>query len=209
MPSTRVGLALICVQSLVISFVLTPPGASADTINGCVKQNNGKLRLVADLGQCNNNEAPVSWESEGPQGPEGSDGPQGPAGPQGDPAPAAPAFELVGFTSVTVQGGEGFLGMTSICSAEFPGSRFCNTKEIIETVNVPASLEGEAWVTPLPEGSGNGLNTNSACQISQQGFWTESGVNFLVSGTTVDATGGFGLSKCIDARSIACCAPVP
>ena len=51
MPSTRVGLALICVHSLVISFVLTTPGASADTINACAKESNGKLRLVADPGR--------------------------------------------------------------------------------------------------------------------------------------------------------------
>ena len=62
MPSTRVRFHFI----LVISFVLTPLHASADTINACAKKNNGKLRLVADPGQCKDNEAPVSWESEGP-----------------------------------------------------------------------------------------------------------------------------------------------
>ncbi len=196
MPSTRVRFHFI----LVISFVLTPLHASADTINGCVKQNNGKLRLVADLGQCNNNEAPVSWESEGPQGPEGSDGPQGPAGPQGDPAPAAPAFELVGFTSVTVQGGEGFLGMTSICSAEFPGSRFCTLEEVGTTTTIPPGLNGQAWIW-----TGDITSVSVGLRVDCYG-WSYSGSSNV--GLTVDTDGKYIRTFCDATKSVACCAPV-
>ena len=37
---------------LIIALLLTPFVARADTINGCVHQKSGKLRLVADPGQC-------------------------------------------------------------------------------------------------------------------------------------------------------------
>jgi hypothetical protein len=33
-------------------LVLVPTQVSADTIHGCVKQKNGKLRIVGDPGQC-------------------------------------------------------------------------------------------------------------------------------------------------------------
>ena len=59
------------------------------------------------------------------------------------------------------------------------------------------------------EERGNGLNTEDGCQISQQGYWSESGVNFQAVGTTVDMAGRFGRGNCVDPRSIACCAPVP
>ena len=49
----------------VIALFLTPFSASADTIDACANQTNGNLRLVADPGQCRNNEAPILLESDG------------------------------------------------------------------------------------------------------------------------------------------------
>ena len=63
---------------LAIVLLFAPSHASADTINACVKQSNGKLRVVADPAQCKPNEGAISWDTEGPQGPQGPDGPQGP-----------------------------------------------------------------------------------------------------------------------------------
>ncbi len=212
------------VTFILAAALLFAPIASADTLNACAKQKDGKLRLVADLGQCRNNEAPISWESEGPQGPAGSQGTQGPAGPQGDPAPAAPAFELVGFTSTTHFGDTGFLGFNRACVSEFPGSRMCRSLEVIDTVGPPDNLSGTAWVNPtwVPALAGSSLrdaasgvvgsSTTMMCGHGNQttnepeGGWAIQG-NF--AGLAFDGDGIFDLQRCDEQRAVACCAPAP
>ena len=83
---------------LAMAFLAAPLHASGDTIDGCVKQTNGKLRIVGTPGQCTSKETPISWESEGPPG---LQGPEGPQGPPGESAPAASSFVLVGFSTGT------------------------------------------------------------------------------------------------------------
>ncbi len=208
MPSTRVGLSLICVQSLVISFVLTPPGASADTINACAKQNNGKLRLVADPGQCKDNEAPVSWESEGPQGP---------AGPQGNPAPAPSSSVLVGFSAGTHIGSDGLLAFSGTCADDIPGSRLCTSLEVLETPNMPSGLTGTAWVRPfvMPDGTGaSGRSNPPTCGAWTNGSSGSFGLIMLLDdepalGPELAPYSGFLTSRCNTPLPIACCAPVP
>ncbi len=133
------------VISVAIALLISPLIATADTINGCVKQKNGKLRIVGDPGQCTDKEAAISWESEGPQGPAGAQG------PPGDPAPAPPRFELVGFTSTTTLGGVGIFVWTQTCQAEFALSRVCTSVEVMETVSIPARPTLQAWLRPIFE----------------------------------------------------------
>ena len=45
--------------------------------------------------------------------------------------------QLVGFTTADTMTGSNFLTLTKQCQSEFTGSRICNTREIIETVNIP------------------------------------------------------------------------
>ncbi len=182
---------------LAIALLFAPLHASADTINACAKLSDGKLRLVADPSQCTTKEAPISWESEGPQGPEG---PTGPQGPQGEPA-AAPKVELVGFTSATFDGAEGVLGFTLACQAEFSGSRMCNSLEVMETVNVPAGLMGEAWVRPVFEGE---RDISGVAGLACAGW-----INTLHHGLVVNSSGSFRDRQCFEFHSVACCAPVP
>jgi hypothetical protein len=71
-------------------------------IQGCSKQENGQLRVVASASECLVSEAPIDWNVQGvkgdtgaagPQGPKGDSGavgPQGPAGSQGAQGPAGP-----------------------------------------------------------------------------------------------------------------------
>ena len=99
--------------SLALVWLLAPPASFADTINGCVNQKTGKLRIVGVPGQCKDGrEAAISWESEGPQGTPGEKGDKGDQGDAGEPAAAPPRFELIGFTTATFAGGEGVLGYT-------------------------------------------------------------------------------------------------
>ncbi len=183
-----------------IAFILTtvlllaPPHAGADTINACAKKTNGTLRLVADLGQCTSNEAPISWESEGPQGP---------AGPQGEPAPAPPRFELVGFTSATFDGDEGVLGFTLACQAEFPGTRMCFTQEALNVVDVPL-LAGRAWIRLSPSLSSN-TNTFEGASNKHCFVWGSLGT----TGQLMDSQGRLHERNCVELHSVACCTPVP
>ena len=103
--------------SLAIALLMSPFIATADTINGCVKQNNGKLRLVADLGQCKTTEAPISWNSEGPKG--------DPGDAQCVAGPVLRDFALVGITTATSGGFDIIWELNELCGTEFPGSQVC------------------------------------------------------------------------------------
>jgi hypothetical protein len=197
---------------LVTFLVLTcaPIHAIADTINGCVDQRTGRLRIVGVAGQCRDREVPISWNSEGPAGPQGE---QGPDGPKCEAAPAPPRFELVSFTAATFQGDTGFLGFNTACAAEFRGSRFCNTTEVAETVNVPAFLSGIAWVnpdhgSPVVAMSGAALEECGCLSGGNPGGrWNTN--NSSMNGATVSAAGHFRDDRCDILRSVACCAPAP
>jgi hypothetical protein len=56
--------------------------AAADEIHACITKTTGQLRVVSTTGQCKSNEAPLTWNVEGPVGPTG---PQGPPGVDGQP----------------------------------------------------------------------------------------------------------------------------
>lgn len=47
------------------------------TIEACVRNSNGSVRIVSSLNDCNGNETPYSWNTEGPQGPPGPPGASG------------------------------------------------------------------------------------------------------------------------------------
>ena len=50
-----------CLLFALVAALLIPISASAQTINGCVKNNNGALRIVADPADCTPRETPISW----------------------------------------------------------------------------------------------------------------------------------------------------
>lgn len=59
-------------------------------VNGCYKQQNGQLRVVASGEACGPSELPLQWSQKGPRGgtgPQGIQGPIGPQGQQGGPGP--------------------------------------------------------------------------------------------------------------------------
>ena len=132
------------------------------------------------------------------------------------PEPSSPArFQLVGFTTATFTGGEGVLGFTLACQAEFPGSRMCSSVEVMGTTVVPASLTGEAWVRPvmvpfaLASGGAHVLDAagivGSPSQIGCDGWRTGTGN----TGLSIYADGRFTRLACYTPRAVTCCAPVP
>ena len=131
--------------------------------------------------------------------------------------PAAPTpsrFQLVGFTSDTFTGDTGVLGFTLACQQVFDGSRMCMSTEVMETVTVPASLTGAAWVRPMfvsffGAGTQN-LAKDASGRTSLNGRlscvgWEDENA----AGLRVDSHGAFSTSNCTNAHSVACCAPVP
>ena len=59
-------------------------------IHGCVQRHSGELRIVAPRDRCRNEEAALSWNTEGPAGatgPAGAVGPVGAPGQTGAPQP--------------------------------------------------------------------------------------------------------------------------
>ena len=82
---------------IVLTLVFgVPLITSADTINACVRQSSGKLRIVGVPEQCKSNEAPISWNSEGPKG--------DPGDAQCVATPALREFALVGVTTADLPG---------------------------------------------------------------------------------------------------------
>lgn len=64
--------------------------AADGSINGCYKQQNGQLRVVASGEACGPSEAAIQWSQQGPRGEVGPQGPQGDAGTQGIQGPVGP-----------------------------------------------------------------------------------------------------------------------
>src|SRR5918995_921759 len=78
----RVFLLAAAATALLVSGA-TPVQAQTTTVNACWPNDTGRVRFVASLAECKDNEMAVSWNVQGIQGPPGPVGPQGPTGPQG------------------------------------------------------------------------------------------------------------------------------
>src|SRR5215216_5341418 len=81
------------VPALVVLAAATMLATAADsrvreqTIHGCVKKNDGRLRIVGSASACRKKERALDWNAQGPKGDAGAPGPAGPAGPAGVAGP--------------------------------------------------------------------------------------------------------------------------
>ena len=132
------------------------------------------------------------------------------------PAPGAqPRMQLVGFTIAALPANTGVLGFTVACQDEYPGSRMCNSVEVMETITVPRgfTVAAGAWVRPvyMPGGftvmdaSGRGSNLSGASLVCDG--WSSTGTVDL--GLSVTPSGRFRANSCGATQGVACCAPVP
>jgi hypothetical protein len=115
-------------------------------------------------------------------------------------------FVLVGFTSTTHLGDTGVLGFTQACQAEFSDSRMCTSVEVMETVDVPGGLSGDAWVRPVNltgrDSFGFGFDASGVSGRSCDGWNNQS----TVLGLSVSGSGQFGVGQCSTPLAVACCA---
>jgi hypothetical protein len=73
-------------------FVLGASVSAAQSINSCVNDKSGAVRIVSNTTSCTKKEHLVSWSVTGPQGPPGTPGTTGQQGPPGPPGPGALRF---------------------------------------------------------------------------------------------------------------------
>ena len=133
-------------------------------------------------------------------------------------------FALVGFTANTFPSDTGVLGFTLACQSDFDAAtRMCTSDEVMETVVVPTSLSGDAWVRPQfapfsATGSGNAVVAHDSSGVTKSGAITSSGVlscsgwsqSTTSAGLIVDSVGRFSTKPCnMGLASVACCAPAP
>ncbi len=118
---------------------------------------------------------------------------------------------LVGFTATRLDGGQGVLRLAAACTAEFPGSHLCTTRELSGSSRVPMGLSGTAWISPvlnLTSATYGAHDEASGIQRPNPAEWNCSFWSSAVgSGLAVDASGVLSFASCAESRSIACCAP--
>jgi hypothetical protein len=118
------------------------------------------------------------------------------------PAPEADApLDFVGTTTATVDGQGHLLGWLPLCRAEYPGSRVCTTRDLVESVQLPAMEVGDAWwvmpywIDSQHEYSGRFNQESASCAVIQ-----------VLSDTPNPI---FTAGGCNATRPVACCALVP
>ena len=130
-------------------------------------------------------------------------------------------FQMVGFSSRTLNGNAGVFGMTAACQESFAASRMCTSEEVMNTVTIPDLNAQNAWVRPAikPIGTGGGAviadasgsdsadgNANSLPGDLTCRGWTRTN-NY--NGLTVNDSGGFLPQSCSGSRPVACCSLIP
>ena len=120
--------------------------------------------------------------------------------PSSCPSTTPPILQFVGTTTATVDGQGHLLGWLPLCRAEYPGSRVCTTRDLVESAQLPAMEVGDAWwVMPYwidseHEYSGR-FNQSVSCAIIRG---------------SVDYTHPiFSTGICNDLHPVACCGLLP
>jgi len=82
------ALFVLCIAALAMPLLADAPA----TLEACVNNGNGILRLVDASTACHANETRVQWSVTGPAGPQGPAGPAGPPGPAGTDSSGGPPY---------------------------------------------------------------------------------------------------------------------
>ena len=129
-------------------------------------------------------------------------GPAHARGERFEPPPSG-VFEFVGFSTGTVNGGVGMLGMHSTCQVDFgPDSSMCTSEEYWRSPSAADPGLTPAWIHPIR------LDVNKDFSLiggasSCQGWTKNDGGSF---GSAVVENGGRLGQVCDNARPVTCCA---
>ena len=122
--------------------------------------------------------------------------------------PAAARFQLVGFTKATFTAGQGVLGFTAACQAEFgTGSRMCSVGEVFETTVLPDLSSGAttAWVD---QGTAARLAVAGITWPNQNCIGWGYAASGPFNGFFLTKAGKLDTDQCDQLKGVACCAPV-
>ena len=134
---------------------------------------------------------------------------------------SAPVFQ--GFSSATVAGNAGIIGLQLACNSSFSGSKICTSAEFANSTYKSATLSGTAWLLPVVELSSQSdanytvektsgltiLGDTAQTQLTCEGFTSNARDAY---GLFVTSTGGIqngnlrsGGTACDTVRAVACC----
>jgi hypothetical protein len=116
----------------------------------------------------------------------------------------SPLSGFLGFSSGTINGGQGMLQMHGVCQLEFGSSaRLCTSKEFWLSPNATAPATVSAWLHPIPFSSG-GSDFSGGTPESCNG-WRDGTSN--LNGLVVNTAGKPDISRCDLQSCVACCVP--
>jgi hypothetical protein len=136
-------------------------------------------------------------------------------------ASSAPVFQ--GFSSGTVAGNAGIIGLQTACDASFSGAKICSSAEFASSTYKSATLSGTAWLLPVVEMGSEASATYivektsgltligdyAQSELTCEGFTSNASTAY---GLFVTATGGIqngnlrsGGTACDTVRAVACC----
>jgi hypothetical protein len=122
-----------------------------------------------------------------------------------------------GFSTESMNGGQGLIAMQQACHNFVPGSHICSTSEFAQSSyneDAIADLTGSAWIIFSVGGGGPGNNIGSArifeansmsvtTGLSSCSGWTEDSSGY--TGRIVSTNGFMGLADCDTQQKVACC----
>jgi hypothetical protein len=112
-----------------------------------------------------------------------------------------PALQFVGATLTETDGHRGVLSWSELCRTDWPGSRVCTTRDLIENGAPPLADEEMMWIQALwidSEHEYSGQYTNQQNQSCK-----------TIHKYTSLASPWFRTDACNVLHSVACCALVP
>jgi len=191
LPGLMVTSLLLALCFLGTPTVLNAHGGDTSLIHTCFKNATGNLRIIAASDTCKANETALDWNLAGATGPQGPAGPQGPSG----------LFKFVGFSTGTINGGQGMLQMHALCQVDYGSTaRMSTSKEFWLSPNATAPTTAPAWLHPSDPTNHDFSSPNASCTGWTNGTSDQNGL-------VVDTAGKPGLSRCDFQRPVACAAP--
>ena len=121
-----------------------------------------------------------------------------------------------GFSTESMNGGQGLIAMQQACHNFVPGSHICNTTEFAESpynASAVETMSGNAWILSdvvdsdthhLINKRGTMINIGSHADYSCQG-WMSSEGSSNYRGIMVTANGAIGTGYCSNSLKVACC----
>lgn len=174
----------------------TAAGDTGTKIDACQNLRHGLVRIVFDPDACKRNEAPISWNVQGPPGPAGpagAAGPAGPAGPKGDTGAAG----AVGPTGPAGPKGDPGAALSSVdglagtACTTFDGA--AGQVVVGSTATDLITLTCETGVTPPPPPPGAARLVINEVDYDQVGADAGGFVEIANTGTAAAALDGIAL----------------